>query len=218
MKPNHTRLLISATLTALLWGCSAAAGGGGLFIALLSMLLLAACIEDPATATGEDAEPTDAEPTDAGPTDAGPTDAAPDLAPTDARPDAAPDYHFFPGGYEVCCEGGMISTCYCPPDTACNYGWYTECGDGTCAYDECPRDEDPPVDAGLYDGGPPDAEPDAEPDASGGYYEPCCTNGVITTCWCPPDTACNYGWFEHCGDDTCVSLDQPCPEDADGGP
>ncbi len=41
------------------------------------------------------------------------------------------------GALEPCCLGnpdggriGVISTCYCPPSTACNFGWFTRCHDG----------------------------------------------------------------------------------------
>lgn len=56
---------------------------------------------------------------DAGPADAGPPDAA--------------------GSWEPCCIDGRISTCFCPAGAACNYGWYTDCGGGTCGYtpDQC---------------------------------------------------------------------------------
>ena len=43
------------------------------------------------------------------------------------------------GGYwEACCEGGEITTCYCPAGMACNYGWFEECPDGSCSNFGCP--------------------------------------------------------------------------------
>lgn len=52
---------------------------------------------------------------------------------------------------------------------------------------------------------------DADPD---GTWEPCCSNGRIETCFCPVGMACNYGWFEDCGDQTCVNAGEECPTDA----
>lgn len=128
--------------------------------------------------------------------DAGPRDTGPDMG--DADVDGG-------GVWERCCNGGVIDSCYCPAGWACNYGWFTDCGDGTC--------EDPgsgtmcPVDAG-----PPDAAPDA-----GGYWEPCCVDGTITTCFCPAGLACNYGWFNDCGGGTCVGPTEMCAVDGGAG-
>jgi len=54
-----------------------------------------------------------------------------------------------------------------------------------------------------------------------GTHEPCCVSnpdggriGTISTCYCPPVTACNYGLFERCAGDTCVDRIGPPP---DGG-
>jgi hypothetical protein len=120
--------------------------------------------------------------------DAGPTDAEPDAQEPDAGVDAG-------GNWEPCCIGGYIDTCFCEAGWSCNYGWFTDCGDGTC--------EDPSV--GMFcestDAGPPDAGP---PDA-GGYWESCCVDGMVDSCFCPAGHACNYGWYTDCGDGTCVA-------------
>ncbi len=58
------------------------------------------------------------------------------------------------GTWEPCCSAGMIDTCYCPPDTICNYGLYTDCGDGTCL--DGPAVSCPGGDAGS-DAAPSDA-------------------------------------------------------------
>ena len=96
------------------------------------------------------------------------------------------------GSWDVCCESGRLSTCYCPADTACNYGLgLVDCGDGTCHYgspDACGADAG--VDAGPADGG-------------AGDWEPCCEDGLITTCFCPAASECNYGLFTDCGGGTC---------------
>jgi predicted small secreted protein len=136
--------------------------------------------------------------------DAGTSDAR---TPTDALPDTGTDA----GGYwEPCCEGGVISSCFCAAGWACNYGWFTDCGDGTC--------EDPgsgtmcEPDGGHVD--PPDAGP---PDA-GGYWEPCCIDGMVDTCFCPAGLACNYGWYTDCGDGTCIEAPgSTCTVDAGAG-
>lgn len=214
---HHIRLLAWAGLAALLAGCSAMAGGGtGLIIGLLSALTLYACIEDPKP----EPDPADAgldggggRPGDGGgPGDGGPGDAQPDMGgPRDMAADG--------GFWESCCVDGVVDTCYCPADTACNYGWYQDCGDGTCAYDQC---EQP--DLGPPDEGPPDAEPDQgapdqgvtdlgppEPDMEAGAWEPCCVEGVIDSCYCPAGAECNYGWFEDCGGGACTVPGGDCP-------
>lgn len=83
-------------------------------------------------------------PVDAGDTgDADRPDAdRPDAAQPDAdQPDAdaadtGPDAD---GTWQTCCKDGVVDTCFCPSGMACNYGWYTDCGDGTCvdARDSC---------------------------------------------------------------------------------
>lgn len=37
------------------------------------------------------------------------------------------------GTWDPCCVDGILDVCYCPEGRACNYGAYTDCGDGTCA-------------------------------------------------------------------------------------
>lgn len=98
------------------------------------------------------------------------------------------------GTWDACCVDGTITTCFCPGGAECNYGWYTDCGDGTCVdpVSSCP-------DAGVPDGGVD----------AGGTWDPCCVDGTITTCWCPPDAVCNY-WYEDCGDGTCVYPGTTC--------
>lgn len=99
------------------------------------------------------------------------------------------------GTWEPCCQGGEITTCFCPAGAECNYGWYTDCGNGTCVdpASSCPA----PTDAGA-------------PDA-GGYWEPCCVDGSVTTCFCPAGLACNYGWYTDCGAGVCVNIGETCP-------
>ena len=43
-----------------------------------------------------------------------------------------PDTETCDGSWEACCVDGRIDSCCCPAGVACNYGWYTSCGDGTC--------------------------------------------------------------------------------------
>lgn len=119
------------------------------------------------------------------------------------------------GHYERCCEGigsdgyGTVSTCFCPAGYSCNYGLgLSVCADGiSCTYGSswplgCERD-----DAGVDAGAGTDA---------GGEWEPCCELGadgvgVVTTCFCPASFECNYGLFERCGGDVCVSPGGHCP-------
>lgn len=95
------------------------------------------------------------------------------------------------GTWEVCCKDHVVDTCFCPTGATCNFGWYTDCGDGTCM---------PEVDAVCPDGP--------------GEWEPCCEDGVITTCFCPAGVACNYGMFEDCGDGTCKDAGESCADGA----
>ena len=143
------------------------------------------------------------------------------------------------GGYWArCCDDGEITTCYCPAGMACNYGWFEECPDGSCSLMGCP---DVGVDAGdtgldvgdsgtdVGDSGTDvgDTDTDAGMDTGHEYdtgedgtWQTCCQNGEITTCFCPSDMACNYGWFEECEDGSCVPMtfgtEEGCP-DADAG-
>jgi len=141
----------------------------------------------------------------------------------DAGPDTGGDDGGDGGTLEACCQNGKISQCYCPPHYACNYGAFTDCGDGTCA----PLFGAPDADTcGTGDGGPDASDADVGDadvgDADAGSWDPCCDNGKVTTCYCPPNYACNYGWFTDCGDGTCVDPFGPpdadvCPA-GDGGP
>lgn len=36
------------------------------------------------------------------------------------------------GTWDPCCLDGKVSTCFCPAGVACNYGMFTDCGDGSC--------------------------------------------------------------------------------------
>jgi hypothetical protein len=121
------------------------------------------------------------------------------------------------GGYwEACCVEGVIDTCFCPAGAACNYGWFTDCGGGTCTYEPSCGDAgtDAAVDAGADAGFDAGSE---EPDA-GGYWEACCVDGMIDTCFCPGGAICNYGWYTDCGDGTCVAgPGDACPDAADAG-
>jgi hypothetical protein len=94
-----------------------------------------------------------------------------------------------PGHFESCCEQGRMSSCYCPPSTACNFGMaVTFCSDGTCfttGMGSCPT-----IDAGA-------------PDAAG-TFEPCCVDEHVSTCYCPPGAVCNFTLgVTNCGDGTC---------------
>lgn len=167
------RLFLLLALTLAIAGCTAAGSPGAILVAVLSLAaaLFASC--GPFTPVSEKAE-------DAGPgTDAG-------------------------GRWETCCKDGRIDACYCPPHTACNYGWFTRCGDDTCMQGvnaSC-------GDAGLPDGGRNDAGID------GGTWNECCVEGRIDICYCPPGAACNYGWFTDCGGGRCEIGSSTC---GDGG-
>lgn len=220
-------LTLAAVAALVLAGCVNAAGAGAgvsaaVFLIALLGLGVAACTGDSAEkdsqwSIGEDAENDTDEPTDA----------------TGADADAD-------GRWEACCTNGQVDSCFCPAGVACNYGWFNDCGDGTCvgAGQECPHDggdtdtsdvdtndADEVADADATDDAdttdPADATDtseagDADADADG-RWETCCVNGEVDTCFCPSGVACNYGWFNDCGDGTCVGAGQECPHDADAG-
>jgi hypothetical protein len=89
------------------------------------------------------------------------------------------------GAWESCCESGHVSSCFCAAGWACNYGQYCTNEDGSCEY-------------GARGAGGfcqhPDAGHDAGTDA-GASLEPCCEDGVVTSCYCPAEWECNYGQF-----------------------
>ncbi len=45
---------------------------------------------------------------------------------------------------------------------------------------------------------------------AGGSWNPCCSDGRITTCFCPANSSCNY-FYDDCGDGTCGSYPDTCP-------
>lgn len=112
------------------------------------------------------------------------------------------------GSCVACCISGTLSTCYCPSNVACNYGWNSCLPDaGNDASTDAAVD-DASVDASY------DATVDASRDASmdaGGTWEACCVDGRIETCYCPANAACNYGWFTACEDNMCVAPTEECP-------
>lgn len=142
--------------------------------------------------------------------------------PDDVR-DAADGIDQAEGTWQTCCQNGEISSCYCPPGAACNYGRFTRCGGNTCTTGfgdaGCP-----PSDAGdTGDVSDPDDTPDTTDadetvDTAEGTWQACCENGEISSCYCPPNVACNYGRFKRCGGDKCVvqwgNPEATCPVDA----
>jgi hypothetical protein len=44
------------------------------------------------------------------------------------------------GTYQPCCEGGRLTTCFCPAGAICNYAPWEDCGGGRCVYygETCP--------------------------------------------------------------------------------
>lgn len=137
--------------------------------------------------------------TDPGPDPCGAGDGGGDAAHDGSTdPDSA-------GTWERCCDNGRISSCYCPAGMACNYGWFTPCPDGTCVLGRDAPGKCSPAD----DAGPPDAAADA----SGRWY-PCCLSERVSSCYCPPGAACNYGPFDICADRSCRNPPQSCPVDA----
>ena len=167
------------------------------------------------------------------------SDASDGSTPSDADdvvepPDVEDTGHEEEGTWGPCCDNGEISSCYCPPRTACNYGWYTDCGDGTCSMD--PDGCGDTGDAGdtsdtsdVADAADTSDAADANDaqDASdttdvgdtvdaetdpGGSWSTCCKNGQIDSCYCPAGMACNYGWYEDCGGGTCTYPGGTCPD------
>lgn len=130
------------------------------------------------------------------------------------------------GTWQTCCINGQVDSCFCEANASCNYGWYTDCGDGTCVSNfGDPEDAVCPGDAG--DAGDVTDTTDASDasdttdtadtadaadaadtadtaDARDGTWQSCCNDGQVDTCFCPSGVACNYGWYTDCGDGTCV--------------
>jgi len=70
----------------------------------------------------------------------------------------------------------------------------------------------------------PDAEVSADAEVptdaggdTGGYWERCCRDGRLSTCYCPAGVACNYGDFIDCGDGTCGYGGDPAMVCSDAG-
>ena len=119
------------------------------------------------------------------------------------------------GSWDTCCNSGQVTLCCCPAGAACNFGWFDQCSDGSCAFPGgCPVIEDAgsapdtsePVELIPFDAGKP--TPDAGCD---GTWESCCVDGHVSQCCCPNGAACNYGWYTDCGNGTCVMGPQTCP-------
>jgi len=139
--------------------------------------------------------------------------------PDDVR-DTTGDIDQVEGTWHTCCRNGEISSCYCPPQTACNYGRFTRCGGNTCTNGF--GDAGCPTQDAEDTGDVPDMSDTPDADSAGdtaeGTWQACCQNGEISSCYCPPQTACNYGRFKRCGGDRCVvewgNPEATCPVDA----
>ncbi|MCB9637292.1 MAG: hypothetical protein H6727_00095 [Myxococcales bacterium] len=133
----------------------------------------------------------------------GTTEIVPEKMP-ELKPDPQPELKPEPqpeGTWETCCKSGKIDSCFCPAGVACNYGWFTDCGNGTCSLD-------PTKCAEVLPERKPEPQPEPQPE---GTWEACCQSGKISTCFCPAGLACNYGQFMSCGNGTCVGPAQSCP-------
>ncbi len=126
----------------------------------------------------------------------------------ESQPEATPTESQPEGSWEACCQDGKIGTCFCPGGAVCNYGWFTDCGNGTCT----------PNPGQTCAEVVPEKMPEPQPEVSvemqpEGSWERCCTNGKIDSCFCPAGVACNYGWFTDCGNGTCTpNPTQGCAE------
>ncbi len=118
------------------------------------------------------------------------------------------------GAWEACCSDGVITTCCCPDDMACNYGWFTDCGDNTCTLgEECGTSDAISSDTTSSDASSSDTTiSDATNGDAGcdGNWESCCVDGLISNCCCPEGMACNFGMYEDCGDGVCNDGGQTC--------
>ena len=128
------------------------------------------------------------------------------------------------GQYETCCENGQVTTCICPADLACNYAWYCVEDDGSCRNGITSSGPGGACDGGVPDSGVPDGGPpiDLGPPDLGGDYEPCCDEGVVSTCFCPADVECNFALYCTWPDGTCSTefggtFGAECPVAVDAG-
>lgn len=122
------------------------------------------------------------------------------------------------GTYTECCDNGVVTSCFCPANNSCNYSWYCIEEDGSCSNGYGFTGPRGACDAGVIDLGPPDAGP---PDL-GGSYELCCIEGVVSSCYCPADAACNFALYCTWPDGTCTnglggSFGSACPVAMDAG-
>lgn len=221
----HVRFLplLLVCLAAFVFAGCVNVAGGGMGLSLLTFVVLAlgmgvvACSDD--TTTSDDngwqvdddiaAEDTTSEGDTHPPTD---TIEPEDGVAPDTRADAEE------GTWESCCKDGVVDSCFCPAMMACNYGMYQSCGNGTCTYggEPCPeidagsdiREED--IGEEIVDGSDADIE---EP----GTWQACCNDGIVDSCFCPADMACNYGMYRDCGEGTCVFPGGTCPDDDEEG-
>jgi len=67
-------------------------------------------------------------------------------------------------------------------------------------------------DASGMDAGGMDADGQDSADIGAGRQEECCRDGLITTCFCPANSVCNYDQFEDCGDGFCANPGESCPQ------
>jgi|GEM_PF-5688517 len=211
--------LLFVCLAAFVFAGCVNVAGGGMGLSLVTFLVLAlgmgvvACSDD-ATTSGDTGWQVDddiaSEDTNSAGDTSQPADTnePQDAAAADAQADAEE------GTWESCCNDGVVDSCFCPAMMACNYGMYQSCGNGTCTYGGQPC---PEIDAGV-DIREEDIREDIDNGndadiAEPGTWEPCCNDGIVDSCFCPADMACNYGMYHDCGEGTCVFGGGTCPDD-----
>ncbi len=210
--------LLLVCLASLVFAGCVNVAGGGMALSIVTFLLLAFGM---GIAACSDGTPNSNNPT--GGWDVGEDARSGDIdEPGDVQeiPDGDPldvDVDDDAGIWSPCCNNGVVESCFCPANMACNYGMFNTCSDGTCTdgwLEQCPD-----TDAGLPDADveedvveePDVVEVDVE-DGDAGSWESCCTNGVVNSCFCPAGMACNYGMYQDCGEGTCVFGGQSCPK------
>ena len=84
---------------------------------------------------------------------------------------------------------------------ACNFGWFTSCGDDTCVGmgQECPVDP------------PKQCDEDIDTDSPDVMWKACCIDGIVGECCCEGLAECNFGFpYTDCGEGTCTDYGDDC--------
>lgn len=217
------RLLPIFALALTVAGCTGAAGGGlgAVLIAMSFALVLGACLDSTNGQSDAGALP-DVEAEcmqECGPGQYIPCNVSCNYGLWDDDDDDLPDTQVEVEGDAECvydCGGVMV-----PCNSSCNY-WDVpeqdvrqELPPPDVTLELPPNDVPPEVAIDVPEDHGPDTPDVPEVAECDGYWEACCVDGHVDMCCCPAGVACNYGWYDSCGDGVCVFPGDACPGEAD---